>query len=94
MVNMFVDEQSGFRKQRSCQDHMYTLTSVIRHRKSRCGSTFVCFIDFAKTVDTVELDRKLLYQLLSSNIVGNCYNITQEMYTKYSFIYKTLKLIH
>ena len=28
------DEQNGFRKDRSCEDHIFTLTSILRNRKN------------------------------------------------------------
>ena len=33
--DLLVDEQNGFRAARSCQDHVYVLSSVIQNRKSR-----------------------------------------------------------
>ena len=38
--NILVDEQNGFRKGRSCSDHLFTLTSLIRKRLSQKKSTF------------------------------------------------------
>ena len=43
--DILVDEQNGFRKGRSCSDHLFTLTSIIRNRISQNKSTFCAFID-------------------------------------------------
>ena len=39
--NIIVDEQNGFRSKRSCIDHIYGLTSIIRNRKNQGKSTYV-----------------------------------------------------
>lgn len=38
---LLVDEQNGFRKDRSCEDHAFTLNGLIQNR----DSTFVTLID-------------------------------------------------
>ncbi|XP_062589588.1 uncharacterized protein LOC134251217 [Saccostrea cucullata] len=38
---LLVDEQNGFRRERSCADHLFKLNSIIQNRKE----TFVTFID-------------------------------------------------
>ena len=40
---IIVDEQNGFRKLRSCADHLFTLCSIIRNRKSKGLPTFAWF---------------------------------------------------
>ncbi len=58
---------------RSCADHIYTLTSVLRHRQSKGESTFACFIDAEKAFN--KLDRDLLFdKLLNIDINGKMYN--------------------
>ena len=42
---LLVDEQNGFRSDRSCQDHLFSACSVIRDRHSEKKSTFATFID-------------------------------------------------
>lgn len=44
--NLLVDEQNGFRSERSCLDHVFTLNSIVKNR----NSTFVTFIDLQKAV--------------------------------------------
>ena len=50
------DEQNGFRSDRSCQDHIFTLTSIVENRMGRKEDTFTCFIDFKKAFDCVNRD--------------------------------------
>jgi len=40
---IIVDEQNGFRNDRSCQDHIFTLDSVIRNRLEKKLPTFTAF---------------------------------------------------
>ena len=41
-----VDEQIGFRRNRSCIDHLFTLVTVLRNRKDMKKDTFLAFVDF------------------------------------------------
>ena len=38
--SLLCEEQNGFRKLRSCLDHLYTLTTIIRNRKSKICKRF------------------------------------------------------
>ena len=53
------DEQNGFRKGRSCEDHVYVLSTLIRRQFSIKKPLFAMFIDFKKAFDFT--DRELLY---------------------------------
>ena len=77
--DILVDEQNGFRKKRSCQDHLYTLTSIVRNRKNKNLSTYAAFIDMKKAFDFVNRDL-LLYKLLKNNIDGHMYNAIKALY--------------
>lgn len=80
-ADLLVDEQNGFRKGRSCQEHLYVLTSVVNSRWSQGKSTFAAFIDLEKAFDSV--DRVLLfYRLLCYNIDGKVYSIIHKLYSK------------
>ncbi|XP_033736423.1 uncharacterized protein LOC117324610 [Pecten maximus] len=57
--NILHDAQNGFRKDRSCQDHVYSLYSVVKNRINAKKSTYSCFIDLRKAFDTV--DRECLW---------------------------------
>ena len=50
--DLLAEEQNGFRKGRSCQDHIFTLNTVLDGRKTLRQSTFACFIDFRKAFDS------------------------------------------
>ena len=69
-----VDEQNGFRSGRSCQDHIYALSSIIRNRKTEGNDTYCAFVDFKKAFDWVPRDL-LLYKLATSfDIHGRLFN--------------------
>ena len=54
--NIVVDEQNGFRRNRSCLEHIYAVYTVINKWKQQKQSTFVCFVDAKKAFDTVHRD--------------------------------------
>ena len=69
-----VDEQNGFRSGRSCQDHIFTLSSLIRNQKLEGKDTHCAFVDFRKAFDWVPRDL-LLYKLSSSfDVHGRLFN--------------------
>ncbi len=47
---LFADEQYGFRKGRSCIDHIFVLSSIIGNRKAKGLSTYIVYIDFEKRI--------------------------------------------
>ncbi len=71
---IYEDEQK-----RSCEDHLFVLTSIIRNRKSENKDTFFSFIDMQKAFDWVNRDM-LFYRLLDYNINGNIYNCIKALY--------------
>ena len=75
--DMLSDEQNGFRAERSCEDHVFTLSSIIRNKPS----VFATFIDLKKAFDFVDRDL-LLYKLLLLNIDGKIYNSIKSIYSK------------
>ena len=73
------DAQNGFRKNRSCEDHLYALTSIIRNRKREKLDTFVTFVDYEKAFDRI--NRPLLfYKLRSMGFGGKMLSIIQSIY--------------
>ena len=77
--NIYCDEQNGFRPNRSCTDHIYILSSILRHRINQNLSTYACFIDAEKAFNRV--DRNLmLYKLFRYGINGNLYNNLTNIY--------------
>ena len=76
--SLLFEEQNGFRKLRSCLDHLYTLITVIRNRKEQNMQTFLCFVDFAKAFDSVNRDC-LWYKLRNIGVNGKIYNIIKSL---------------
>ena len=71
VTNCWLEEQNGFRPKRSCEEHIFTLSSILKTRTSLKLDTFVAFIDFEKAFD--KIDRQLLlYKLYEPGIKGTC----------------------
>ncbi|MCG8113538.1 MAG: reverse transcriptase family protein [Candidatus Thiodiazotropha taylori] len=85
--NIVVDEQNGFRRNRSCLEHIYTLYSVINKRKQQRKSTYVCFVDAKKAFDTVQRDC-LWYKLMSLGINGKILKAVQSLYENVNCVVK------
>ena len=78
--DLIADEQNGFRRKRSCEDHCFVLSSIVRNRKALNKSTFVGLVDFKKAFDCV--DRRLLfYKLLKAGVNGNIYKSIKNIYS-------------
>ncbi len=69
----------GFRKHRSCEDHIFALTSIIKNRMSEDRDTFCAFIDMQKAFNWIDRDL-LFYKLQKHNINGNIYRCIKELY--------------
>ena len=76
---MFVDEQNGFRSGRSCEEHIFTLTTIVRNQFAKSKALFTPFIDLKKAFDWVDRDL-LMYRLLTYGINGKIYNAVKSMY--------------
>ena len=76
---LVADEQNGFRKNRSCIEHIYALYSIINKRKMQKRSTFVCFVDAKKAFDRVQRDC-LWFKLISIGIEGKMLKAIQSLY--------------
>ena len=61
--NWIVEEQNGFRKKRSCLDHLFVITSVVRNNLEAEKAIFAAFVDFQKAFDWVDRGL-LLYKLV------------------------------
>ena len=79
--NILHDEQNGFRSKRSCQDHIFSLTSLVKNKINESGNIFACYVDFRKAFDLVSRDL-LLFRLLEYGVNGNFYNTIKCIYTK------------
>ena len=76
---ILADEQNGFRKLRSCLDHLFALTTIIRNRNRHGLSTYCCFVDFEKAFDSVNHDA-FWHKLLAYGIHGKNFNIIKSLY--------------
>ncbi len=74
--DLLAEEQNGFRKNRSCEEHVFTLNSIIRNN----SKVFTAFIDLKKAFDFVDRDM-LLYKLLINGVDGNVYNSIKSIYS-------------
>ncbi len=74
-MDVFNNEQNRFRQDRSCADHICSLTSVLRNILADKQHTFSYFIEMQKAFDWVHRDL-LFYKLLQNNIDDhNCYAV-------------------
>ena len=80
ILELFPDEQNGFRKDRNCEDHIFTFTSLIQNRLVNKTDTFAAFIDLEKAFDCVDREL-LLYRLLLYNIDGKIYRAVKNLYS-------------
>ena len=70
---LLTEEQNGFRRKRSCEDHVYSACTLIRNTLISKKETFGVFIDFQIAFDFVDRN-VLLYKLLSNGMNGKFYN--------------------
>jgi len=78
--NMLVEEQNGFREDRSCLDHLFSLTSIINFRKDKGLNTFGAFVDFEKAFD--KINHSLLFRMLQGKgICGKIYTVLTNLYS-------------
>ena len=68
-MNLFPEERNEYHKNRSCEDHIFTLDSSVQNCLAEKKSTFCSFIDLEKAFDWTHNDL-LSYKLLGYNIDG------------------------
>ena len=56
---LLVEEQNGFRKRRSCQDHVFVLKNIIDIKLKEKKSIFACFVDFSSAYDYINRELTL-----------------------------------
>ena len=81
MSDILVDEQNGFHSGRSCEEHISSLTTLIRNQFTKSEPVFASFIDLPKQFDWVDQDL-LMSQLLSYGINGKIYKAIHSLYNK------------
>ena len=77
--NIIGEEQAGFRRDRSTNDHIFTMLAVIQKQLLRHRKLYVAFIDFKKAFDSVRRD-KLWRVLLANGVNGKFLNALKSMY--------------
>ena len=82
--NILSDEQNGFRPDRYCQDHIFSLTSIIENRMLGRKYTFACFIDFRKAFDCV--NKEMFWEKIETRykVNGNLLIALKALYSKVS----------
>ena len=65
----------------SCEDHIYSLTSIRQTSMNDKESVFAAFIDLEKAFDWVDRDL-LMYRLLQYNIDGRMYHAIRSLYRR------------
>ena len=78
--NMYAEEQNGFRQKRSCAEHIFTLSTILRNRKAENKSTYLAFLDAEKAFDRIDREL-LLYKLQLNNITGHIYENIKSIYS-------------
>ena len=74
-------EQAGFRSGFSTNDHIFALKMLIDLFLHAKKILYVCFVDYAKTFDSV--NRVLLWQkLLACQVNGNMFRVINNLYLK------------
>jgi exonuclease III len=73
--------QAGFRPQRSCIDHLYTLSETIRARVAQRQHTYVFYLDIRKAFDSTWHDG-LWAKLLDKGVGGKLWRTMRNMYSK------------
>ncbi len=67
--NLLINEQNGFRPERSCLDHIFVLHNAVRIRLNLYKDTYLTFVDFSKAFDYVQREF-MLHKLLNLGIKG------------------------
>jgi hypothetical protein len=76
---MLHEAQNAFRRGRSTDQHIYTLSQVLRGRLRQGKATYAFFLDLKKAYDTVWRDG-LLYKLWNRGIRGKAWQYIRNMY--------------
>ena len=77
--HIYVEAQSGFRKNKGTIDNIFIIHGIINHLLNENKKLFVAFIDFTKAFDYVVRDI-LWYKLFKYGIRGKIINVIKSMY--------------
>ena len=76
------EEQAGFRKGRSCTDHIFVLRQILEQSPKWHSSLYVVFVDFEKAFDSLHLSS--LWKILRHyGIPQKLVNIIQSLYDEF-----------
>ena len=76
------NEQAGFRKGKSCGDHVFTLSQILEHSKE-WNTLYPTFIDLEKAFDSVH--RESLWRILRHyGIPSKIVNIIRMLYSDFA----------
>ena len=76
------DEQAGFRPNRGCIDHIFTIRNIIEQSIEWQSKTILNFIDFQKAFNSINRDH--LWKILKAyQIPPKIVNIIKAFYNKY-----------
>ncbi len=79
IIGINAEEQNGFRQKHFVFEHIFSLCTILRNRKSQKKSTSLAFLDAEKAYNCV--DRNLvLYKLLRIGIKGHIYESIKNIY--------------
>ena len=88
-MGIFCEEQYVFRRGKSCEGHVYNISTILKQIILKNENTFAAFIDLEKAFDCI--DRNLLfYILLRYKIDGNMYCAIKSLYSN---TYNTVRLL-
>lgn len=76
---ILVEEQAGFRKQRSTVDQLYIMYEVIKNRYPK--KTYCCFLDIQKAYDRVWREG-LWMKMYKYGIRGKMWRVIKNMYRR------------
>ncbi|KAJ4434340.1 hypothetical protein ANN_22899 [Periplaneta americana] len=78
--NILLEEQHGFRKNRSCIDCVFSISQMIEKNREYNIPTYIAFIDYNKAFDTV--NRQKLWEVLrSKGIPDHLIRVIQGLYS-------------
>ena len=76
---MLHESQNGFRPERSCADHQFTLHQTLSGRRAEGKDSYVLFVDVTKAFPTVWLDG-LWQKLWDKGVRGKCLRVLHSLY--------------
>ena len=77
--DILIEEQAGFRSNRSTVDNLFVLHSIINSALQNGKKLFCAFLDFRKAFDYLNRDC-LWFKLLDYGLRGNIFNVIRSMY--------------